>query len=209
VSPEGAEFTPSFMAGLPLATAALGFARELHHGQRRGSDAAPFILHPLEVAALLFNTGHAEPVVAAALLHDTVEDTAAGLDEIRERFGDEVAGLVGAVTEDARIEDPAERKAALRRQVAVAGPDASSIYAADKVAKVRELRARLTLDPDRLRNDPDEQLRLDHYMESLRMLEELTPEHPQVRQLRFELEALRGLPPGSDGLSPLPGGARL
>jgi GTP diphosphokinase / guanosine-3',5'-bis(diphosphate) 3'-diphosphatase len=107
LSAEGAEFIPSFMAGLPLASAAHAYAREKHAGQRRGSDAAPFILHPLEVAALLFNSGHSEPVVAAALLHDTVEDTAARLAEIRERFGDEVAGLVAAVTEDARIEDTA------------------------------------------------------------------------------------------------------
>jgi HD domain len=197
------------MAGLPLASGALAFAREQHEGQRRGSDAAPFILHPLEVAALLFNSGHAEPVVAAAILHDTVEDTAVGLNEIRERFGEEVAGLVAAVTEDAEIEDPAERKAALRRQVAEAGPDASSIYAADKVTKVRELRGRLTLDPELLDGDPDERLRLDHYRESLLMLEEMTPDHPQVRQLRFELEALRGLPPAPGGLSPEPGGARL
>jgi HD domain len=197
------------MAGLPLASGALAFAREQHKGQRRGSDAAPFILHPLEVAALLFNSGHTEPVVAAAILHDTVEDTAVGLNDIGERFGEEVAGLVAAVTEDAEIEDPAERKAALRRQVAEAGPDASSIYAADKVAKVRELRGRLTLDPELLDDDPDERLRLDHYQESLLMLEEMTPDHPQVRQLRFELEALRGLPPGPGGLSPEPGGARL
>jgi HD domain len=206
---QGAEFRPSFIAELPLASAALAFAQQRHLGQRRGSDAAPFILHPLEVAALLFNSGHPEPVVAAAILHDTVEDTAASLDEIREHFGDEVAGLVAAVTEDAGIEDAAERKAALRRQVAEAGPDASSIYAADKVTKVRELRGRLTLDPALLVSDPDEQLRLDHYRESLLMLEDVASGHPQVRQLRFELEALRALPPDPEGLSPPPPGARL
>jgi len=197
------------MAGLPLASAALAFARQQHEGQRRRLDAAPFILHPLEVAALLFNSGHAEPVVAAAILHDTVEDTAVGLDEIGERFGGEVARLVAAVTEDAEIEDRAERKAALRRQVAEAGPEASSIYAADKVTKVRELRGRLTIDPVLLDRDPDAQLRLEHYRESLLMLEEMAPDHPQVRQLRFELEALRGLPPSPGGLSPAPGGGRL
>jgi (p)ppGpp synthase/HD superfamily hydrolase len=189
------------MAELPLASAALAYAHELHKGQRR-ADAAPFILHPLEVAALLFNSGHEEPVVAAAILHDTVEDTPAGLDEIRERFGEQVAALVGAVTEDAGIEDAAERKAALRRQVAKAGPDAASIYTADKVTKVRELRGRLTLEPELLSRDPDERLRLDHYRESLLMLEEVTPQHPQVRQLRFELEALQWLPPPSKRIVP-------
>ena len=209
MSPDPGEFTPTFMADLSLARAALAFARELHGGQRRASDEAPFILHPLEVAALLFNHGHSEPVVAAGILHDTVEGSAVELGEIRDRFGDEVARLVAAVTEDAAIEDAAERKAALRRQVAETGPEASSIYAADKVAKVREFRARLTVDPGLLARDPSAQLKLDHYQESLLMLEELTPEHSLVRQLRFELEALRWLPPRSDGLSPPVGGDRL
>jgi hypothetical protein len=47
-------------------------------------------------------------------------------------------------------------------------------------------------------------LRLDHYRESLLMLEEVTPDHPHVRQLRFELEALRWLPPRPEGFSPPP-----
>jgi (p)ppGpp synthase/HD superfamily hydrolase len=50
-------FSPSFIEALPQARAALAFARELHRGQRRESDEAPFILHPLEVAALLHTTG--------------------------------------------------------------------------------------------------------------------------------------------------------
>ncbi|MBV8734484.1 MAG: hypothetical protein JO120_06875, partial [Solirubrobacterales bacterium] len=58
---EGDTFTPTFMEDLPQARAALAFARELHRGQRRESDEAQFILHPLEVAALLHNTGHREP----------------------------------------------------------------------------------------------------------------------------------------------------
>jgi (p)ppGpp synthase/HD superfamily hydrolase len=196
-------FTPSFIDGLSLARSALAYARELHQGQQREFDEAPFILHPLEVAALLFNTGHGEPVVVAAILHDTVEDTSAELAELSDRFGSEVARLVEAVTEDPGIEDLSERKAALRRKVAEAGPSATSVYAADKVAKVRELRARLTLDPGRLRDEAAEQLRLEHYRESLVMLEEITPEHPLVRQLRFELEALQGLPPRPAHLSPL------
>lgn len=206
---ESAQFTPSFMAELGLARSALAYARELHRGQRRQSDEAPFILHPLEVAALLYTTGHPEPVLAAGILHDTVEQTEAELEEVRDRFGREVADLVAGVTEDPQIADVAERKAALRRKVAHAGPFATSIYAADKVTKVRELRGRLTLDPDLLRTDSASRLRLEHYEESLAMLEQVTPEHPLVRQLRFELEALRGLPPQRGGLSPLIGGARL
>jgi (p)ppGpp synthase/HD superfamily hydrolase len=191
-------FIPSFIDDLRLAHAAVVYAEQLHQGQRRDSDEAPFVLHPLEVGALLYNSGHREAVVAAGILHDTVEDSDASLAEIARRFGDEVAGLVGALTEDSRIEDFAERKAALRDQIAKVGPDASSIYAADKVTKVRELRARLAADPLLVRSSELERARLEHYRASLRMLEQITPEHPMVRQLRFELEALVALPPGAD-----------
>lgn len=185
------------MADLPQARAALDFARELHRGQRRESDEAPFILHPLEVAALLHNTGHSEPVVAAGILHDTIEDADASRETIDQRFGSEVAGLVAAMTEDSSIEEFAPRKSALREQIAAAGPDATSVYAADKVAKVRELRARLVARPGLLEAHASERARLDHYRESLVTLEQITPDHPLVRQLRFELETLSALPPDS------------
>ncbi len=132
-------FVPSFVASLPLARDALAFADELHRGQRRSSDEAPFILHPLEVAALLHITGNSEAAVAAGILHDTVEDTAVEIGAIEQRFGEEVATLVAAMTEDPEIEAHQERKAALRRQIAAFGEEATAIYAADKVAKVREL----------------------------------------------------------------------
>ena len=74
---------PSFLSELPLARQAYTFAWEAHRGQRRESDAARFIAHPLEVASLLYNTGHAEPLVAAGILHDTVEDTDTTLADIR------------------------------------------------------------------------------------------------------------------------------
>ena len=193
-------FSPSFMEGLPQARAALAYARELHRGQRRESDEAPFILHPLEVAALLHNTGHREPIVAAGILHDSIEDAGASRETIDQRFGAEVAGLVAAMTEDSTIEQFAQRKAALRAQIAAAGPDATSIYAADKVAKVRELRARLAAQPGLLKAQVRDRARLDHYRQSLVTLEQITPDHPLVRQLRFELEALSALPPDSVAL---------
>lgn len=191
-------FVPSFIDDLDLARAAAVYAEELHEGQRRESDEAPFVLHPLEVGALLRNTGHDEVVVAAGILHDTVEDTDASLTEIADRFGEGVAALVRALTEDPGIEDFAERKAALREKIAKAGPDATSIYAADKVTKVRELRARIAAQPRLVQSSDRDRARLEHYRASLDMLEQITPEHSLVRQLRFELEALAALPPGDD-----------
>ena len=73
-------FVPTFLTELPLARDALLYAHELHRGQRRASDDAPFILHALEVAALLHTTGYDEPAVTAGILHDSVEDTAVEVD---------------------------------------------------------------------------------------------------------------------------------
>jgi hypothetical protein len=71
-----------------------------------------------------------------------------------------------------------------------------AIYAADKVAKARELRARVSF--GRAAEPPesdDVAAKLDHYEKSLEMLEAVMPGLPVVRQLRFELEALRAMPP--------------
>jgi (p)ppGpp synthase/HD superfamily hydrolase len=133
--------------------------------------------------------------VAAGILHDTVEDAEASLEDINQLFGREIAQVAAAMTEDASIEEFAPRKAALRQQIAAGGPDATSVYAADKVTKVRELRGQLAARPRLLESQARERERLDHYSESLVMLEQITPDHPLVRQLRFELEALRALPP--------------
>ncbi|HLH13865.1 MAG TPA: HD domain-containing protein [Solirubrobacteraceae bacterium] len=197
------EPTFSFIAGLPLAASALRYARQMHHGQRRDSDEAPFILHPLEVASLLLNTGHEEAVIAAGILHDTLEDTRADPGELRARFGEEVAAVVAAVSEDPTIEDYEQRKAALRGQIAEFGSDAIAVDAADKVTKVRELRAQAGRDPELLAGeDAPGRQRLQHYVASLAMLEQAQPEHPLVRQLRFELEALRALPPRTGRITP-------
>jgi HD domain len=189
-------FIPTFLTDLPLARDALLYARELHRGQRRSSDEAPFILHPLEVAALLHTTGYGEVAVVAGILHDTVEDTGVDVEAIAERFGTEVGALVAAMTEDPNIEPYEARKAALRQQIANFGEDATAVYAADKVAKVRELRAEAGREPDLLRNE-EVRPRLEHYVESLVMLEDTTARHPLVQKLRFELEALQALPPRS------------
>ena len=69
-----------------------------------------------------------------------VEDTAWTVDDIAARFGSSVAGLVGALTEDGRIEGHRRRKHALRDQIAAAGAPATDIALADKIASLRYLR---------------------------------------------------------------------
>ena len=69
-----------------LVDRAIGFAARAHEGQRRKTGNVPFIAHPVGVAMLLLEMGCADEVVAAGLLHDTVEDTKVSIDDIRQQF---------------------------------------------------------------------------------------------------------------------------
>src|SRR5215217_3316648 len=132
-----------FVDRSPLTRDALAFAARWHEGQTRDAQSMPFLTHPVEVACLLHEAGYSDEVVAAGVLHDVLEDTEVERSELEQRFGAEVAGLVAAVSDDPAIEDRADRKAALRVQVAVAEENAAAVFAADKVSKARELRVRL------------------------------------------------------------------
>jgi hypothetical protein len=113
---------------------------------------------------------------------------------VRERFGDRVATIVAAVTEDPAIADYHARKAELRARVAAADTDALAVFAADKLVKTRELRAQATGTEARLA-EPDLARRREHYEQCLEMLRDAAPELPIVQLLAFELWALRILPP--------------
>lgn len=182
---------PSFVDELPTTRRALEFAAARHTGQRRRGDLAPFILHPLEVAHLLGGYDYADDVVAAGVLHDVIEDAGVTRDELEERFGARVAALVSAVSEPSPDGSYRDRKARLRDAVARAEPDAAAIFAADKVAKLRELRIVIATTPGYVRDEEQ----LEHYWASLELLEETRAGDPLVRKLRFELETLALLPP--------------
>ena len=94
--------------------AALAYAVRVHAGQRREVDGAPFVLHALEVGSLLYRDHAPDHVIAAGILHDTIEKTDADADDLEARFGRPIATLVCAVSEDDRIPDYEQRKAALR-----------------------------------------------------------------------------------------------
>ncbi len=94
-------------ADLELIQRAYVFAATAHAGQTRLSG-EPYLSHPLAVADTLADMGFDEPTVAAGLLHDTVEDTKATIEEIDENFGEEVADIVDGVTKISMI--PFENK---------------------------------------------------------------------------------------------------
>ena len=188
------ETYPPFVRDSEALRRAITWAEGLHADQRRDADRAPFILHPLEVASLLLGRDYDDAVVVAGVLHDVLEATQANAEDVRARFGDRVTGIVTAVTEDPEIADFGARKAALRAQVARGGADVLAVYAADKLAKTRELRSLVnrggtTLDDEALRP------RLEHYQRSLAMIQRAEPDHPFGFQLAFELWALHALPP--------------
>lgn len=139
---------------------------------------------------LLYAAGAPDHLIAAGALHDTLEKTDVEASELRRRFGARVAGLVEAVSEDPRVAGYSQRKAALRSQVADAGEEALTLFAADKLAKARELRHQ------RLRRAPSGR-QLAHYRTCLSLLEKALPDSPLVRDLRTELKMLRraGRPP--------------
>ena len=88
---EVAEYNPD--VDRELLERAFVLASERHEGQQRRSG-EDFILHPLGVAKILAELGRDDTTLAAALIHDVVEDTQATLEEIRAEFGEEVTNLV-------------------------------------------------------------------------------------------------------------------
>ncbi len=93
---------------------------EHFHGTQTRKSGDPYITHPLAVATILADIGMTEPTLVAALLHDTVEDTAYTLDELRSDFGDEVAQLVDGVTKLDKVQYGETAQAETIRKMIVA-----------------------------------------------------------------------------------------
>ncbi len=178
----------------PLVRSALEQARADHAGQvRNGSGGMPYIEHPVTVAARLEEQGYGEEAVAAALLHDVVEDSETTLDELREKFGEAVAGIVGVLTDDESIESYRERKAEHRERVAAAGDEAMAIYGADKLTNVITLRAAYEDEGEAIRDEfkvPVE-LKLEIWEADLGLLREKGPLLPFLDDLERELSRFR------------------
>ena len=88
---------------LALVLKAAAFAGEKHSGQcRKDKGATPYINHPLALAQILVVEGNVEDaeVIAAAILHDTIEDTNTTANELRVVFGDPISSMVEEVTDD-------------------------------------------------------------------------------------------------------------
>ncbi len=120
---------------------ALRFAADKHISQRRkGCDTVPYINHPIKVAQFLFQTGNeTDPeLLAAAVLHDVIEDTSATEQDLREAFGDRITNLVVEVTDDMTLSYE-DRKRYQIKKSATLSVDAKKIKIADKISNIHDI----------------------------------------------------------------------
>lgn len=118
---------------------AANFAAQKHKGQKRkGKDAEPYINHPVEVSDILTSVGKIDDVdiIAAGLLHDTVEDCGVSYEEIEKRFGATVAGYVRELTDDKSL-PRAERERLQIEHALNLSHGAKQVKLADKISNIR------------------------------------------------------------------------
>ena len=136
-------------------------------------------------------------MLAAALLHDVVEDSELEVSDVRGQCGDRVAEIVEALTDDATVEPYSRRKSEHRDRVEAAGHDAIAIYAADKLTNVTMLRSAYEQDGEReiereLKVPLDEKVEI--WEQDLEMLRDNAGESPAIRALSAGLaDQLEGL----------------
>lgn len=136
------------MANHPLDTtlvdAAIRFAVDAHAGTERRGKGFPYVIHVLEAMSIVATMTSDPELLAAAALHDTVEDTDVTLDRIREVFGARVASLVETetdiqLTEDGRQKTWRERKQAAIDRLAATSREAKMVALGDKLSNMRAI----------------------------------------------------------------------
>ena len=121
---------------------AAAFAADKHRNQRRkGAGASPYINHPIALANVLANEAQITDVVtiAAALLHDTVEDTDPTAEELHSLFGSQITAIVLEVTDDKSL-PKAERKRLQIEHAPHLSRQAKLVKLADKICNLRDIR---------------------------------------------------------------------
>jgi GTP diphosphokinase / guanosine-3',5'-bis(diphosphate) 3'-diphosphatase len=177
-----------------LIARALAKATEAHAGQiRNGSGGLPYIEHPRMVAATLATRDYDETTLAAAVLHDVVEDSDTTVEELRVEFGYAVADLVAALSDDESIQSYRERKDEHRRRVAAFDGDGLAIYGADKLTNMTTLHAAIAAEGLRVADEYDVPLtlKLEVWEADAAMLAATEPELSLVGPLREAISRLR------------------
>lgn len=130
---------------MELANAAIIFAAKAHDGMRRKQSDVPYIIHPMEAAVIVSSMTSNQEVIAAAALHDVVEDAGVTIQEVEQHFGKRVAELVASETEDKREHLPAAETWKIRKEEAIAvlqntkDLDIKILYLGDKLANLHSI----------------------------------------------------------------------
>lgn len=129
------------MNNLPELTQAISFAAKKHTNQKRkGSDAQPYINHPLEVLNLLTTVGEIEDfdILIAAVLHDTIEDTETTEEEITKLFGDKVCKMVLELTDDKSLPKAMRKQLQIEHAPHISA-GAKQIKLCDKISNISDV----------------------------------------------------------------------
>ena len=123
---------------------AITFATSVHEGQLRKGTNIPYILHPLEAASIVGTMTTDDEIIAAAVLHDVVEDTDTTIEQVHELFGKRVAKLVTSESEDKRENLSAQSTWKIRKQetlnhLKTAPVDVKMITLGDKLSNIRAI----------------------------------------------------------------------
>lgn len=123
---------------------AIKFATEVHEGQLRKGTKIPYILHPLEAAAVVGTMTTDDEIIAGAVLHDVVEDTDTTVEQVRELFGGRVADFVASESEDKREHLSAQstwkiRKHETLEHLKTAPIEVKMITLGDKLSNIRAI----------------------------------------------------------------------
>ena len=130
---------------MELVSEAIVFAAKAHDGMRRKKSDAPYILHPMEAAVIVGTMTDDQNLIAAAALHDVVEDAGITLEEIKEKFGQRVWELVRSETEDKREDLPPAQTWRIRKEESLAvlknAEDIAvlMVWLGDKLANMRSI----------------------------------------------------------------------
>ena len=130
---------------MELVSEAIAFAVKAHDGMRRKKSEAPYILHPMEAAVIVGTMTNDQNLIAAAALHDVVEDAGVTIDEIEQRFGKRVRELVESETEDKREDLPPEATWRIRKEESLEvlknanDNDVLMVWLGDKLANMRAI----------------------------------------------------------------------
>ena len=136
------------MSNAPLDTRLLDrailFAVQAHAGTERRGKGFPYIVHPMEAVSIAATITPDQEILAAAALHDTVEDTDVTIEQIRAEFGDRIASLVGSETDvvfENRSDEDSwhDRKQAAIDRLAKAPRDAKIVAMGDKLSNMRAI----------------------------------------------------------------------